>query len=248
MKIITLNTWGGRVQKPLFNFLSEYSKEVDIFCFQEFTHNAQNLKDDMHANLFSETSNILKDFNGFFRPAFFGTFGLAIFVKKTINIGMEGDIFVFRERGSEASLADSANLPRNFQYVTLGNKNTIFSIFNLHGLWNGKGKTDTEDRIAQSQKIVDFMKTIKGPKILCGDYNLLPDTKSLKILEDFGMRNLVKEFGVINTRTPLYTRGGLYGNFADYILITQDMKVKDFKVLPDVVSDHAPLFLDFELM
>jgi len=35
--------------------------------------------------------------------------------------------------------------------------------------------------------------------------------------------------------------------FADYVLVSQEIKVKDFHV-PDVeVSDHLPMVLDFEL-
>ncbi|HEU0081016.1 MAG TPA: hypothetical protein VFQ72_03260 [Candidatus Paceibacterota bacterium] len=33
-----------------------------------------------------------------------------------------------------------------------------------------------------------------------------------------------------------------------YVFVSPGIKVKEFKVLPDVVSDHAPLFLDFEVV
>ena len=39
MKLITLNTWGGRVKDPLHNFLKSYSGDIDIFCLQEVYHN-----------------------------------------------------------------------------------------------------------------------------------------------------------------------------------------------------------------
>ena len=78
--------------------------------------------------------------------------------------------------------------------------------------------------------------------VLCGDLNLLPDTKSLKMIEEgLKMRNLVTEYGITSTRTPLYTKEGKY---ADYILVGPGLTVKEFNVLPDVVSDHAPLCVD----
>jgi exonuclease III len=43
MKLITLNTWGGRVHKKLIKFLEE-NQEVDIFCFQEIYNGAKTEK------------------------------------------------------------------------------------------------------------------------------------------------------------------------------------------------------------
>jgi endonuclease/exonuclease/phosphatase family metal-dependent hydrolase len=63
------------------------------------------------------------------------------------------------------------------------------------------------------------------------------------MFEDFGLRNLVKEYGVISTRTHFYTKPE---KFADYIFVLQGIDVKDFRVLPDAVSDHSPLYLEFE--
>jgi exonuclease III len=34
MKIITLNTWGGKIYKELMDFVNK-NKDTDIFCFQE---------------------------------------------------------------------------------------------------------------------------------------------------------------------------------------------------------------------
>ena len=114
---------------------------------------------------------------------------------------------------------------------------------NFHGLWNGGGKGDSEDRLLQSGRIIEFMKTLSDPYLICGDFNLLPDTESLKKLEDFGLRNLIKEYGIVSTRTSFYKKEN---KFADYALINEGVEVKDFKVLPDEVSDHSPLYLDFE--
>ena len=40
MKIISLNIWGGRVHKPLLDFLKNHT-EVDVFCLQEVYHEAE---------------------------------------------------------------------------------------------------------------------------------------------------------------------------------------------------------------
>ncbi len=64
----------------------------------------------------------------------------------------------------------------------------------------------------------------------------------MKKLEDFGLRNLIKEYGITSTRTSFYTKPE---KFADYMLVSPGVEVKDFKVLPDEVSDHSPLYLEF---
>ena len=76
---------------------------------------------------------------------------------------------------------------------------------------------------------------------MCGDFNLLPNTQSLAILEE-GMRNLIKEFGITSTRSELYTKSEKY---ADYILTSPDIAVHDFKVFSDTISDHLPLMVEF---
>ncbi len=78
---------------------------------------------------------------------------------------------------------------------------------------------------------------------MCGDFNLLPDTQSIQILEDTGLRNLIKETGVTSTRTSHYTKPE---KFADYAFVSKNLNIKEFKVLPDEVSDHSPLCLEIK--
>ena len=52
----------------------------------------------------------------------------------------------------------------------------------------------------------------------------------------------MKETGVTSTRSHYYTKPE---KFADYILVSPDITVVDFNVLPDVISDHLPLVLEF---
>ena len=89
----------------------------------------------------------------------------------------------------------------------------------------------------------DFLNTLDAPVILCGDFNLRPDTESIKILEE-NMHNLVKDYNIQSTRTSLYPKAE---RFADYILTSNEIIVQDFKVLPDEVSDHSPLWVEFSV-
>ncbi len=165
-----------------------------------------------------------------------------MFVKKDLNILKEGETFVHKDKGWVHEKFNG-NHARNLQYVTVETKKGPRTILNFHGLWNGGPKEDTEERITQSDNIAKFLKDIKHYHILMGDFNLLPETKSLKMLEDLGMRNLIKEFGITSTRSSHYTK---LARFADYTLVSKDIKVNDFKVLPDEISDHLAMYLDFD--
>ncbi|MES2416090.1 MAG: endonuclease/exonuclease/phosphatase family protein [Patescibacteria group bacterium] len=248
MKLITLNTWGGKIYKPLEDFIQRY-QDVDIFCFQEIYHDAVGKEKDEDFldsafNLFTDLQKLLPNHLGFFKENAGGYYGNCIFIKNNLSILEEGDHFVYKHKGYIPEGDFFANHARNLQFVKTKNKEITFNIFNVHGLWNGNGKTDTEDRINQSKNILEFIKKFQNEFILCGDFNLRLDTESIKILEDSGLRNLIRENNVTNTRTSLYKKEE---RFADYIFVTKDIIVKDFKVLPDEVSDHSPLFLDFEL-
>ena len=243
MKLITLNTWGAYIRGPLLRFIDK-NQDIDVFCLQEVYENAREKLYKRHPfashDLFSDLQKILPNHQAFFRPALFGVYGLAIFVKKDTSVLKEGEVSIHKD---VEYFEQTGHHSRNLQWIKIGIGEKHLTVVNVHGLWNGMGKTDTPDRIAQSEKIRDFLRSVSGPKILCGDFNLRPDTESLKIAAD-GMRNLVEEYAIQSTRTSHYTKPE---KFADYVFASPEIKVNDFRVLPDEVSDHAPLFLDFSV-
>ncbi len=254
MKIISLNTWGGRAGKEnLLEFFKRH-KDIDIFCLQEIWsapyeylqgHAAGGLEinhDDIMVRGMQEISATLDGHEAYFRPHHLENYGLMMLVKKGLEMIEEGDIFVYKERGYVPE-GDVGFHARNVQYATVATPKGNRTVMNFHGLWNGGGKGDSQDRLAQSDRIIEFMRSIKNPYVLCGDFNLLPDTDSLKKLEMFGLRNLIKEYGITSTRTSHYTKEH---KFADYALVSEGIEVRDFKVLPDEVSDHAPMYLELE--
>lgn len=253
MKIITLNTWGGRAgREPIFAFLEKYRGETDVFCFQEiWSAPYEHLQGEPAGGLaidherimvrgMQEISARLPDYVVFFHPHHLDNYGLMMLVKKELTVTEHGDVFVHKHRGYVPE-DDVGKHARNIQYTTLDNNGKPFTIINFHGLWNGMGKTDTVDRIEQSKNILDFTQGLKGDFILCGDFNLLPDTESIRMLEQSGLRNLIKEYGVTSTRTSFYTKPE---KFADYVFVTPSVKVADFAVLPEEVSDHAALMVE----
>ena len=244
MKLISLNVWGGKLNKPLLEFLGK-NQDVDFFLFQEMHHNATentNWSNDGNSNLFEDIKNVLPEHDGYFAPAQNDEYGLAGFVKKEVKVSESGDIFIHGHKDA-MKYRQGGTIGRNLQYFKIDAPKP-YTLLNFHGLWTGQGKKDTEDRIKQSNKIVEFTRSISEDYVLAGDFNLLPDTESIKILESMNVRNLIKDYGITNTRTSYYTR--TTDKFADYTFTTPGLEVKDFKILPDEVSDHAAMYLEFE--
>jgi exonuclease III len=253
VKIISLNTWSGRGgNEALLNFFRK-NKDVDMFCLQEVWEGGDDFApiwgngvDAIDTKLITNIKNALPEHECFFRPHYMDWYGLAIFAKRQLDIREEGDVFVFKER-KDAFIDDeggtAVNHARNLQYMTIKTDKGERIIANFHGLWNGKSKEDTPERILQADNIRRFFKDAENPYVLCGDFNLLPENGSLKSLETIGMRNLIKEFSITSTRSNHYKKPV---RFADYTLVSSGIKVNDFKVLPDEVSDHLAMYLEFE--
>jgi len=245
MKLISLNIWGGRIFNPLLDFIKLHSRDTDIFCLQEVFNNElgvfSKIQKEAKLDIFSDLKSILPDFDFYINPAQKNEESLAIFVKKTITLQKIDEIFLYRSKNTMIG-KNIATLPVNLQYITFQYNDKKFIVCNLHGHWTPEGKGDNVIRLEQSRKIENFLNTFTGAKILCGDFNLAPNTESIKILEA-KMKNLIKEYNITSTSSHYYKRGI---KFADYAMVSPEVAVKDFQVLPDVVSDHLALYLDFE--
>ena len=243
LKLITLNIWGGNVEEPLINLIKS-KQDVDVFCFQEVYCKApEKITDEaryINLDIFSEIQSLLSNHTGYFRPVVKEIYGIAMFVKKNLLVIEEGERLI---HANDNYIGIGPTHSRILQYAKIECSGQRFTIINVHGLWNGRGKGDSPERINQSLKIKNFLDSTNGPKILCGDFNLRPDTKSLEILSE-GMNNHIKINGVQSTRTSFYP--GIE-RFADYVYTSNNIDVKNFQVLPEEISDHAALQIDFTI-
>lgn len=255
MKIITLNTWGGRAgNEKLLTFFKQYKDTADVFCLQEIWSGPyRHLEGDNaggkaidHSNILvyglQEISQILTEHTAYFRPHHLENYGLLMFVRKSLSVLEEGERFVHKHK-EFVPIGDVGHHARNVQYVKIQRDEKELAILNFHGLWNGRGKTDSEDRLVQSKNIVQLLQDLRSQVVFCGDFNLLPNTESLKTIERFGLKNLIKEYNVQSTRTSFYAKED---KFADYILVSSETKIVNFKVLSEEVSDHTALMVEIE--
>jgi endonuclease/exonuclease/phosphatase family metal-dependent hydrolase len=254
MKLLTLNAWGGKLHKPLLEFIEKMAGDIDIFCFQEVFSTLTDIEFSSGAkmNLYQDIAKILKSYQGYHSPKSKGydyggyigkdvDFGNAFFIKKDIPVLSYEEIFdVISDKGydwREHAIAGA-------QFITIERGKTPIAICNFHGAWiKGTHKKDTPERIEQSYQVKKILNAFPGEKILCGDFNLLPDGESMKILEK-DMRDLIADYHITSTRSSLYKTSDV--TFGDYVLVSRGITVAEFKVLPDEVSDHLALLVDFE--
>jgi len=165
MKLLSLNIWGGKQFDILIDYIQKHSHDVDVFCFQEVfnTPTAHTTVDTYYrANIFSELQSILPDYQGYHAPVQWGygfespadfdiCWGLALFVRKSLQVIDVWDTYLYLHLNAKKDW-DNSSIWRNLQYVKIHDGTSDYTIGHLHGYRNGKGKTDTPERMAQSKK------------------------------------------------------------------------------------------------
>ncbi len=251
MKLITLNTWAGRAKEPFEAFLKAHADFTDVFCFQEIFNDldedvepgSQIDEKGRNRHILREITEILNNFDVYFCPVIENVYGLAVFLKKGFEVIASGEVMLY-DNPSFVSTADGSDHTRKMQWIHIKNGTKDVIIMNVHGHWDPSGKSDNSNRIEQSNIINKFIETTGNvPKIMVGDFNLLPETESIKILEK-NFTNLITKYNIPTTRTELYKGDDKH---ADYAFVSPEVLVEKFEALPDVVSDHVPLALSFDV-
>lgn len=225
MKIIFLNAWGGKLQTDITKFIAEQSRDTDIFCFQEAGENMKDI-----------CKSILTDYDKVVAEKSMTNQGhlfQATYVNKKIRILSSG-VLLATLPGSGLGI---------YTHVRYGQSEV--HVCNIHGIALPPNKLDNPDRLEQSRGVIDFLKDKPGPKIIGGDFNLFPETESVKMFEQNGYKNLIKDFEIKTTRNQVaWDRWpGNKQDYADYVFINSEVEIKSFSV-PDVpASDHLPLIL-----
>lgn len=221
MELTFLNTWHGTLSGELRQYVKEVRKDTDVFCFQEARANEQTAYQDL-----------LKDYQRYYDEKVQPNLLLSnvIFVRKGIEVVRSGTLL---DEGSNIGFAN---------YVVLRQDGVETSVCNVHGIPHPWHKLDTLERIEQSKVIIDYFLNEKRV-VIGGDFNLLPESQSVKMFERKGYRNLIGDYAIKSTRNhislDLYPDNPQY--YADYAFTSSDIDVIDFIVPAAVVSDHQPL-------
>ncbi len=264
MKLISLNVaLFEKNNNKLESFIG--NENADILCLQEVTKKIDsNASDELISiNPIDAASNKLN--NSFFAPIWalkqfekcdfhgkeifqFDLGGIAEigqYLKSRYPITKGQNIFV---QNHFSYITDWSNWPsedyRAVQVTDLKLPNSDLRVLNYHGIWS-KDKKGTELTLQACEIINSLANEVNYPSIICGDFNLFPDTESMAVFTNH--KNLLNEFDIKTTRPDSNELSDQTRNVVDYILVTKDIKVNNFTVLDSDVSDHLPLILDFEV-
>lgn len=275
-KALFWNSWSFRNADGIYALLKQHS-DADIFCLTEVTDidekeiikNGHNLaytglasgenaaQVDNLAQLRSrfgdsrEISYMTADYRKWkcleTGSTFNGVgFGSALLVRSDVAIVDSGhEVLKFEDENIKS---------RVLQWIVYTKRETCYLLAHLHGAWiKGNTKGDHEVRTQQSLLVrlalVRLANMYDVDKIVFGgDFNLDINTNALTLMEGEHYRNLIKEYGVTNTRTVAYRNFGVEGEsmYADYVLVSKNVTVHSFEVADEVLaSDHAALIVTF---
>ncbi|MFA6391347.1 MAG: endonuclease/exonuclease/phosphatase family protein [Patescibacteria group bacterium] len=263
MKIISLNV-GIKIDnsKQVGEFIQ--SQNPDIVAFQEIIRNLDESVYDIYrskehiekiigkelpysffgplfvARDFTKDGKIHRDFGGYIEQ------GNEVISKFPINEATNEFYYKAYSYDKDRTNFATEDNSRALQVVDLDIAGQKLIIINVHGTYS-KDKQDSERSLAQSKYVIKVALRKKLPTIIVGDFNLFPETNSIKIINR-KFRNLVVENKIKTTR-PKFDDGLDKGeNVVDYIFVNDQIKVNKFELIDTNISDHLPIILDFDII
>lgn len=265
MKIMCLNGWGGKLHAELSAYVAD--EAPDVLCLQEVVHSPHTdeawltYRDGDHilpqrANFFRDVCEALPDHTGIFCPAAQGVlwkedaawpsqWGLATFIHRSLPVIAQAQGFVHKQFSPDGYGDHPRSRSAHAFRVYDIERDRPVSITHMHGLRDLRGKMDTPERLDQAKRLLALSQQVTEPgdlAIICGDFNVGPESETLDLLAEHGFRELVTAGGFNGTRTHHYQKPN---RFADYMLVNQPIDPHRFSVVYEPeVSDHCPLLLD----
>ena len=229
MRILSLNTWHGECKPALRAFLLSQLQSVDVFCLQEA--NGDNM-DEIIAELFAgpEFQAVTAVKGGVSRG-----YCLYVIAKKPVTLVHHTPLLDPTDNDTGRALA-----------VELEVDNQRIIVVGVHGMPYPGDKLDSDGRLRQTRQILEWLETQDTPAVVCGDFNLQPETKSVQDFTTAGYQNLIKNYAIATTRNRLAWEKWPDNKqpFADYTFVSPNLTVTDFKVSNLEVSDHLPMIID----
>lgn len=243
MRLLQLNAWTLRLPTKVTEMIS--SEAPDIVALQEI------LESDLEAGLFTFLHELMATVG--FEQRFFSSvyafrfmagsidFGNAII--SNLNLRDQNTIFTHLTYTKDFRAERDDYNVRNFQHVVAEDKNgKAFHLINHHGYHIPGHKRGNELTRQACQRIFEYTQKLQGPVIIVGDFNLEPESDSLRVFDGY-FRNLTTESGLSTTRNSLTHKSEV----CDYILVNEQVKVNEFYASNIIASDHLGLILDFDV-
>lgn len=243
MKLLSLNVWQGRLERVLLKHLE--TLDMDFACMQEaidlpgkslglvtsYQRVGKSLGLEQH--FFSKLISTKLGSKSM-------TFGNVIY--SHIPFAQTSTVFTRGEHSEKYDFDNDDYNIRAFQHALVDVNGKKLNILNHHGHHINEHKLGDEETERQVSEILDYVKELEGAVILCGDFNLSPESQSIKSIEA-SLHNLSVANSLQTTRSTLTYKKEV----CDYIFVNDAVRVNGFKMDSTIISDHNALILDFDL-
>ncbi|MEO5627299.1 MAG: endonuclease/exonuclease/phosphatase family protein [Candidatus Saccharimonadales bacterium] len=248
MKLITINTWQGRLQRNLDAFIKD--EQADLICMQELcsaeelTNNAAAWTQFATLQTLQRSSSL--EYNYFSPTNSYDLMGEEVgFGNGILSRQPMSDVKTIFTCGEyhKVTAANFVSNVRNAQIVQILVGKDLVWVVNYHAHWepNPKG---TEASLARMKKFATALQNLSGPLIVVGDFNVTATSDSLRYLKEaLSIRSLTEESGIQSTMSNALTPWEVA---CDHILVNDQIEVKSFSVDNRLVSDHKALIMEFE--
>ena len=265
MKLISLNVAVFEKNNPQLKVFKKYPS--DFVCLQEVTKRVgddaiedylskdpidgttKQLKYSFFGPLWIKKGFSMNNFHGKekFEFSYGGNIEFGNYVKSKYEMVKGQNIFV---QNHFTYVTDWSNWPeedyRAVQVVDiLITENKKLRLINYRGIWT-QHKQGNDLTLKACKTIERLALEVDYPVIISGDFNLFPNTPSVKLFEN-NFINLPNKYNIKTTRPSSNELSGKGRNVVDYIFVSKNIKVYKFEVIKSNVSDHLPLMLDFDL-
>lgn len=231
----------------LTRFLREH--DYDIICLQEAVWSEA----DGFLGYFTDTVEDLKEASGLSYEARSANWGVELLGGKAIMD--QGNVilsrfpikniekkFVFGEYHPRMEFKNKhgASDDQGWSVLKIELENGL-TVLNYHGYWQ-KDPIGNEETIRCMHKVVDMIRDVNGPILVCGDLNINAESPAMREL-DF-LTDLTAETG---TRQTMMNLKFIKDVAPDHILVSKDIKWSNFEVHKELVSDHAAVSVEIEI-
>ncbi len=230
IRAITLNIGYGMLLEELVAYIDARKASTQLFCFQEVDMATKLVLDELLS-----TTHVCHYATKFDKDE---KFLLASYIDRSYVVSV-----------AETLLQDTEDVGFALTNHIKDAEGNEFRVTNVHGFPRPGAKLDTEKRIEQTtQLIASAEPTI--PHIVLGDFNLLPGTQSIELFKENGFQDLLDEFHIPTTRNEVIWKRFPENKqlFADYVFVKNGEHASwHLATEPDIISDHLPLVLNFDL-
>lgn len=226
LQILSLNLEHGLLLDDLLRYIRDKSQDVSVFCFQE----SYEIRDVLEETLRGT-------FSGYHvsKPTTDEVFRVSTYVRKEITVEAKDALF---ETDPDMGVALRCTMRMA--------DGTRFAVTNVYGVPQPGHKLDTPERLLLTRELIAQGRESDSPRVLIGDFNLLPEAQSIREFVGQGYRDLIDEFRIPTTRNERAWKR--YPDnpqlFADYAFVRGESMAYDLAVDDVTVSDHLPLRLE----